>query len=396
MGDWQFVVFRPGTWDVLDRDALLHEGTYGWPIDGPAWGTVVLPSAAAVEVASDGQNTWSKWNTIVIPIEDGVAKAPLVCIDVNPEPAGTKLTFTGFTGWLQGVPFTDQIKVWETEVFTVVRDIVAHAITKTPNLPISCTPNASSFTVGDPKPPAKPKKPNRRKRESKKAYKESNRYTNWVDDLNDWKNTYGEHEKYRLDWWEAPYCGEEIASLAEEVGFNYREDVVWDPNANTAPVFQLTLADNMWNVRSDIKFVNGENMSAPINADDSGFPFAKQLIGLGAGEGRKMRYRQTSILPGTELYQGRYLNFKSVRRRKRLRKLIERRLPIYADTYSNIDEVQVWDLVGAASISTVLPGDVVEIIDPYASPKIATWRRIVEVVRSPVGSVATVRLETQQ
>lgn len=398
MGEWQFTVIRPGTWEVLDRDpSFMQAATIGWPLDAPAWATAIIPAGSYADgIAQDGQAMWQKWNTIVLVREDGVLKPPLICVHVEPDKAGTELTFVGFTGWLQGVPFTDVLSTWERNVFWVVRQLVDHALTKTPNLPIDVTPGASAKMVGDPEPPNKPRKPNRNKNESKNEYQNSTRYENWEQDMQQWENNHGDKEKYRLGWWEAAYVGEEIDTLAKETGFNYREDCIYDWELNgSQPVFYLTLSDNLQTVRNDIKLVNGENMSKGIEAKEADLPYATQVIGLGAGEGPKMRYYQTPLVPGTPLYQGQFIQYKAARNKKRLRELSKRDLRKLDDTYSAIDTVEVWDMPGHASISSLKPGDVVEIIDQYAQPTVQTWRRIVEVVRSPVGLTAEIRLEVE-
>ena len=397
MGNWRYYVMRPGSNLWLDTNAQLRNVQLEWSLDGPSGGVAQIPAGLSSNyVASDGQDVYGKWNTIVFAEEDGNLAWHGIVTAVDPDKDGTKLEFTGFTGWLNRVPYNTQMSMWETEVFEVIRKLIQHSATYSTIIPITVTSGTSMFKVGDPEPPARPAKPTRNRKESKKDFQNSTRYKNWETALANWKNTYGDNSKYRLGWWEAPYVGEELASLAKEFGFNYRENVQWLTTDPLVPKFTLELNDNYRVTRNDIKLVDGVNLAAQLDTAESDMPYAKQVIGLGAGEGRTMIRAVTDPIAGNNrLFQAEYAMYKTIKKTKRLKRLIEWDLKIYSDTYSDIDNVLVWDFPGFAPVSSLQPGNVVEVISNTADPKISAWRRIVDVTRDPVQSTVLIGLETQ-
>lgn len=395
MGEWRYYAQRAVSKAWLDTNAQLADVDLTWGLSGPNSGKAVVPAGlTANPFAEDGQLLWGKWNTMLYAEEDGKLMWVGICSAVWPDGGDLKLEFVGFSGWLQRVPFLGDYSSWQVNVFDVVRMYINYAVnaTKPYNLDIIPSTNKSAFVVGDIKPPAEPEPPARAKGQTMDAYQNSAAYKRWETADQAWKDTYGDYAKYSLGWWEGQYVGEEIDQLAKELDFEYRERVTWFDRNRLIPRFYFDMADDMVRRRDDIAFIDGMNLAKPIAPKDGNEPFANHIIGLGAGEGRSM-VRVTAGTNDGRLYQAQFVNYKAVRQTSRLRSLVNADLRTYANKEYDIDRVVVWDVEGFSSISTLATGDEVKVQSRETEPAIDTWRRVIEIQRSPEQPYATLTLE---
>ena len=102
---------------------------------------------------------------------------------------------------------------------------------------------------------------------------------------------------YQLDWWNSTDCGQEIASIRAEAVFDYREKHSWNSD-RTGVRHELLFGVPRIGGRVNLRFAEGENIvdSAQITRDGS--VFANNVIGLGAGTGRKQVRSQASVTNG--------------------------------------------------------------------------------------------------
>lgn len=392
MGEWRYYAQRAATGRWLDTNVQLKDVDLDWVLSGPAGGEAFVPAGLASPYGADGRFVWGKWDTVLFAEEDGNLAWAGICTAANPDPEGMKLEFIGPTGWLQGIPYTGQYQVWERDVFDVVRHLVAHSAAVPNHIPFSVSTNRSQFTVGDPQPPSKPKRPARRKGETKSAWQNSARYEKWERAVKRWETKYKDHERFEIVWWEAPYIGEEIDTLAKEAGFDYRERVRWSDKGALKAVFHLDLDDAMIRRRTDIKLVDGMNLAQPLDAKDTDDAYANRVIALGAGEGRAMTRVQVGQDDG-RLYQAEYVQYKSVKNTASLRNLAQADHRRLSSIEPEIDNVVAWDVPGFASLSSLRCGDEVEVVSENTLPPVSTWRRVVEISRNPVESVVSLGLE---
>lgn len=354
-----------------------------------------VPTAPALlkpAVAEDGRNVWGKWDTILFAEEDGDLSWYGICSAANPDKDGLHLEFVSGKGWLEGVPYQDEYTSWRVNVFDVVRHLIAHTKKYAPRLEFVVPANDSAFTVGDPEPPRKPKEPPRRKGEKKSEWQDSKRYNEWQKDRDEWNEKYGQYEQFSIAWYEAPYVGEEIDSLAKETGFDYRDRVEWADKGNLVPRFYFDFADNMITRRDDIAFVDGINLAAPLDPKDGDEKFANYVIGLGAGEGRKMA-RVTVGQADGRLYQAQYVQYKSIRNTNSLRGLATADHRVLNNKDPKLDTVVVWDVPGFASVGSLKVGDEVRVTSENAIPPIDAWAVIKQITRNPTESTVTCAIE---
>lgn len=394
MGEWRYYAQRAtnGLW--LDNDVQLQDLTMDWSLSAPNSGDAYLPEGMLLNPkASDGRLLWSRWDTMLLAEEDGDLAWAGICTGANPDEKGYKLEFVGPSGWLQRVPYTGALQVWESNAFDVARSLIRHSLKYNNRLEFELGHNNSEFTVGDEQPPHKPKEPARKKGESKTEFYDSKRYKQYKDDLDEWNKKYSERKRFEVVWWDSPYVGEELDSLAKEVGFDYRERVAWADKGALTPKYAIDLSDHFAKRRDDIKFVDGMNLAAPLDTKDGDQEYANHVLGLGAGEGKAMVRAGAGVNDG-RLYQAEFMQYKGIRNEKRLRALAEADLKRLSNTDPDIDNVVIWDIPGYASVSTLRCGDEVEVVSDNHTPAIASWRRVVSISRNPVESVVTVGLES--
>lgn len=390
---WRFYAQRPGTGLWLDTNVQLGDPELTWQLSGPSSGKALIPAGLNNStLAEDGENVWGKGNTILYGEEDGNLSWCGWCTAADPDEKGLHLEFVGTTGWLQAIPYNAIMRTWKINVFDVVRNLIAHSKKYEPGFDLITHGRDSAWSVGDPQPPNKPRKPHRRKGESVKEYRESNRYEAWEKDVEAWDKKYGDREKFEIAWYEAPYVGEELDSLAKEIGFDYRERVKWLDKGKLTPAFHLDFEDNMVRRRDDIQFVDGVNLVQALDPKDTNDEYANRVIALGAGEGRAMARVAVGGDDG-RLYQAKFVQYKTVKNLTRLRALAKADHDRVSSTDPTIGSVAVRDIPGFASISSLRVGDEVEVISQNTEPNIQAWVRVTAITRNPYDTFAVVAVE---
>ena len=385
MGEWRYYAQRAGSGLWLDTNVQLTDPEFSWKRSAPNSGKALIAAGTGQVVASDGQNTWGKFNTLLFAEEDGKLAWAGICAAATPDDKGTQLELMGINGWLQRVPYEGFYSVWRTNLFDTIRHLVAYSKRYEPGFDFTVPNNDSIFTVGDAQPPNKPKQPARRKGETKSEWQGSKRYDEWQDDIKEWNEKYGNRKKFEIAWFEAPYIGEEIDSLVREFGIMYRERVAWADKGNLIPRFYFDFADDLKNRRTDIAFIDGMNIAKPLDPKEGGETFANHVLGLGAGDGRDMIRASAGVNDG-RLYQAQYAEYKSIRNKDRLRNLAAADLRILANKDPRIGTVEVFDVPGYADPSTLRVGDEVRVISQNVLPNIDLWCSIVNITRQPVQS----------
>lgn len=103
-------------------------------------------------------------------------------------------------------------------------------------------------------------------------------------------------EPYLLAWWEAPDCGSEINSLAREASFDYTESHRWSGDSILHEVH--VSYPRAGRRRTDLAFVQGDNVISVVTPTINGDRFANEIIGLGAGEGKAALHRVNAVRDG--------------------------------------------------------------------------------------------------
>lgn len=92
-------------------------------------------------------------------------------------------------------------------------------------------------------------------------------------------------QPYSIYWWDAKNCGSEIDNMAKLAPLDYEETVQWKTD-RSGVVYVLTLAyPRLGATRTDLRFVQGENIIAVVPLIEPDDFYASGVIGIGAGEG---------------------------------------------------------------------------------------------------------------
>lgn len=394
MGEWQFFAKRAASDLWLDNDVQANDIKLGWNLSSPNVGKCLIPAGGGyVGKVDDGRPKWGRWDSLLLAEEDNKLRWVGICDNAVPTPLGLALSFTSLPGWLYHVPYEYAYKVWRTDVFDVVR----HLLNTSRGYPNAYTfaqsNNSSAFTVGDINPGPEPDAPVRADGQSMDDYEAMPSYKAWKIAHDFWS----EHKdnQYSINWWEAPYIGEEIDNLATETGFDYREEFRWIDKSSRRFEVKMQLSDYFNTRRTDIAFVDGINMAQIAIPKDDESTFANDVIALGAGEGATMLRSKSAIVDG-RLYQGQFRPYKSVRDKQRLNRLADADLVRLNNPHPKIDTISAWDTRGNSPIGSLYAGDVVNISSENTTPPYSVWSRVIGIERDPRSALSTIRLEPAQ
>lgn len=103
-------------------------------------------------------------------------------------------------------------------------------------------------------------------------------------------------EPYRLTWDEATDLGSEIETLRTEANFDFAEAHRW--NGETIASSIEIGYPRLGTKRTDLAFIQGDNVIDLVTPTLNGDDFANVVIGVGAGEGTKSIHRTNAVRDG--------------------------------------------------------------------------------------------------
>lgn len=105
-------------------------------------------------------------------------------------------------------------------------------------------------------------------------------------------------DPWELAWWNNPDCGQAIDTLTRNAPFDWIETHAWSGGGNNIEHRIRLGTPRLGRKRSDLRFADGENISAIAKPEGMGDEFANEVIVLGKGEGRKMARAQVHRYDG--------------------------------------------------------------------------------------------------
>ncbi|MEU5978441.1 hypothetical protein [Streptomyces sp. NPDC047315] len=99
-------------------------------------------------------------------------------------------------------------------------------------------------------------------------------------------------DPWELAWWNNPDCGQAIDQLARDIPFDWIETHAWAGSGNAIDSRIVLGKPRIGRKRDDLRFADGENISAIARPEGMGDEYANELRILGKGEGRKMARHQ--------------------------------------------------------------------------------------------------------
>lgn len=91
---------------------------------------------------------------------------------------------------------------------------------------------------------------------------------------------------WKFQWWDTPDCGDEIRAALEEAGWEFIEWSGWNAD-RTRILKEIRLVKRAGRRQSELKFVEGENITDKVVIESDSGKYANTIVALGAGEGAK-------------------------------------------------------------------------------------------------------------
>lgn len=308
---WHYYALRwNGEW--VHRELPLSDVSIEYALSGPGGLSATIEPSYADMIGPDGNPVLRTWDTVILAEASGQLRGGGIITRLEPEGDTLELECTGFSGYPHGVPI-DTSLTWGgpsngttgngVDPAAVVRAIwdrvqapangnlgvqVQHITTpyrlgewhNARRLPTEDQPNPPSTEVEDPPIPIdRVWTPSDRRPAAAKG-----------------KTLYW---KYELPWHEDIDAGSKIDEICNQVPMDYREVWQWATPGRDAVRMRLEMGyPRLGRRRSDLRFVQGENVLEVVAATDDGADYANHVIAYGAGEGAKQLRESVSVSDG--------------------------------------------------------------------------------------------------
>lgn len=358
---WRYIATRlngDGTETFLEWDLPLISPVVSNQLSGPGGITGRLsPEIARLKV--DGEPLFVPWQTAIYAEADGVIRGGGILVDLAE--AGPNLVFdcVGFSGYAQGMPYTD-VKAWiGVDPLDVYRHVWDHLQSQQfGDLGIEVDDTTSPMEIGTPK-------------------------DNASDNDTNEDSASG---PYLLSWYQTADLGGELDELARETPFDYVNHHTW---SGSTIRHRIDLGYPRISKRQHgLRFVEGENVYVTPELDYEGDTYATEVLVLGSGEGRKMvRGRYTRPKQGTHrLRRAAVVTDKRIKSKSRADALAK------AEVVARSGEVDLGELIVLdhpnAPIGSVNPGDEILIQTSGGwTDELALWCRVLRVTIEPGAGV---------
>lgn len=349
MAKWRYIAQRATTGEFLDFDVPLHRDGLTWDLSGTgSLSGKVTPDTGALR-ASDGHLLLEEWGTLLYAEADGRIRWGGIVVSSKFDNDAWTVEAAGFTTYLYGLAYAGDYSKIQIDPVDAVKEIWRH-VQAYPDgdLGMVVTGDKTPVRIG-----TDPKKTNFTTGSGQVVSFSSGPYT--------------------LNWWSAPDCGRELENLAKDGSFDFYEAHTWT-GETIAHEFRVAYP-RAGRKRTDLAFVQGDNITKVVTPTIDGDDFANEVMGLGAGEGKGSVHRTTAVRDG-RLRRSYVYTAKDVTSTSRLDALIKDQLQRRAQAL-DISSVTVQDHPNARIGSWSLGDDVLIQADiPWLGP-ISLWCRIV-------------------
>lgn len=256
---WRFIASRldgAGGEEFLDFDLPLDDVEVHQVLNGHG-GISASVSHEVAHLRVEGRPVFAPWSTVIYAEASGIIRGGGVLTDMTEDGPALALDCVGFTGYLDGMPYTNVRSIERGDPLKISRHLWEHTqARKGFNLGVEFAGASASreMFIGDPdvEPTTTPTK---------------------VDPL-------------VLAYWQTHDLAREFDHLAELAPFEYRMEHAWDGETirHRLRYGFPTLGAR----RHDLRFVAGENVLVEPKVETAGEEYASHLLVLGAGEGRSM------------------------------------------------------------------------------------------------------------
>lgn len=276
MSGWSFIAQRADTREFLHWELPLELETLEWGLSGPGSLTATISPDEGALRTDDGRLLLEEWGTLIHVESDGLIRWSGILISSSFEGEKWALEAAGYSTYPHAVAYEGEFVRIGVDPVDVLKEIWSH-IQSFPDgdLGVSVVGDVSPVRLG------------------KDSY--TDQRTNEDGTVEDVAH---EAEPYSLVWWDSPNCGEEIADLVKTTPLDYVERHYWDVTHEDI-VHEIAVSyPRIGRRREDLLFAQDANVTKVVHIDSNGDEFANGILGLGAGEGRAMLRRSTSIRDG--------------------------------------------------------------------------------------------------
>lgn len=180
---------------------------------------------------------------------------------------------------------------------------------------------------------------------------------------------------YKMLWWETPDTGDKIKSLASETPLDYTETHAWNDD-KTAITHRVNVQyPRAGRRRDDLKFVQGDNVTAVPIPKSNGDSFANSVFVTGAGEGKSMKQTSAAVNDG-RLRRVDVIAAKNVKNLDTLRAMARDGLLAGKLTLS-FDQIDVRNHDNARIGSWALGDDILVEADVPFLGRVSIWHRVI-------------------
>lgn len=334
MTAWRYIAQRAITNEFLDFDVPMTRDELSWGLSGPGSLRGTIAPEYARLLASDGKPLFDEWGTLLYAEADGEIRWGGILVKSDFNGAAWTLEAAGFTTYPHAIPYAGAYSRVGIDPFTAVREIWHH-VQSDPNGNLGMVVDSTSATTVKIGTTAEP---------------------------------------YSLQWWDARDCGGEIDTLAQETPFDFVEAHSWAADGTISHALNFGYP-RLGTKRTDLAFVQGDNVFNPVTPERDGAMFANEIVGLGAGEGSKS-LRVTLPMPDGRLRRPVVYSDKSVKTTSRLTSLSRTQLARFQNTL-DISSIDVIDHPNAPLGSWQLGDDILISADLPWLGRVDLWCRIV-------------------
>ena len=335
---WRYIAQRAVSGEFLDYDLPLEVSELSWALSSAGALKATIAPEIANFTAADGRPLLEEWSTFLYAEEGGVIRWGGIVVSSTFDDETWTVEASGFACYPHGIPYLGSLRVYSVDPTSVVEDIWRH-IQSFPdgNLGVEFVRQPTPVRIGQPP------------------------YNGAAD------------EPYELVWWEAPDCGAEIQTLADTTPFDFVEEHEWDGD-NIAHRIR-THYPRVGRRRTDLAFVQGDNVTNVVSFMRDGDDYANTIVGLGAGEGelalRRVLPERDGRLRRTHVYSA-----KDVSNAARLDALIRSELQARRG-YLEVTSLDLVDHDNARIGSWELGDDILVSADAPWLGRVEVWCRVV-------------------
>src|SRR5690606_3130886 len=293
---WRYYAFRALSREWVHRELPLREVQIEHALSGPGGLSAQIEPTYADLIAPDGELVLREWDTVIVAEASGQLRGGGILTSMEIAGDALSLDCVGFSGYAAGMPLTSTLS-WGgatdgrtgqgVDAAAVIRALWAHlqgqpdgdlgvtiASTSTPYR-LGVWQNARKLATDDePNPPAS---------EVQEPPIPIDRVWDPVVDRQPaaatGKTVYWD---YVLPWYEDIEVGSKIDEICKQVPLDYREVWRWASPERESVVMHLELGyPRLGRRASDLRFVEGENISEVVQLQRSGEDFGNVVVGYG-------------------------------------------------------------------------------------------------------------------